>query len=146
MNRRVWCRCCCMPFSTILVVISCSPGLESSVLVSSWQVSSISSQVSKRWSEQCSWTSEEHPADPFHSLDNLKNQFVSVSLCRGSRVWCTLHGCVSHEWRFKHGGRGIHCTASCYSQPSHSTYIILNTSIQQFFSASYVNETVTSQI
>ena len=45
--------CCrCIPFSTILVVIPGSPGLESSVLVSSWQVCSINFQVSKRWAVQ----------------------------------------------------------------------------------------------
>ena len=34
-SELLMCGCCCMPFSTILVVNPGSPGLESSVLVSS---------------------------------------------------------------------------------------------------------------
>ena len=50
--------CCCMPFSTILVVNQRYPGLERSVLASSWQVCPISFQGSKRWGERSSWTGE----------------------------------------------------------------------------------------
>ena len=28
-----------------------------------------------------------HPVDPFHSLDNLKNQLASITFCRNSEVY-----------------------------------------------------------
>ena len=89
--------CCCMPFSTIIVVNPGYPGLESSVLVSSWRVCPIRFQGSKWWGERCSWTGEEHPTDPFHSLDNLKSQSASVSFYRSSKAYSGRSGAVT-EW------------------------------------------------
>ena len=40
---------------------------------------------------------EEHPADPFHSLDNLKSQSASVSFYRSSRAYSGRSGAVT-EW------------------------------------------------
>ena len=63
-------------------------------LVLSSQVCSINSHVSKRWVVQYNWTSEEHPADPFHILNNLKNQSASVSLCISARACSGQSGAV----------------------------------------------------
>ena len=39
-------------------------------------------------------TGEVRPADPFHSLDNLKNHFASVAFCRNSGVYNVQNGAV----------------------------------------------------
>ena len=67
------------------------PGPESSVSVSSWLACPITSQVTDHWGEPCNRTGEVHPVDPFHSLDNLKNQFV---FCRNSAVYNVRNGAV----------------------------------------------------
>ena len=58
------------------------PGPESSVSLSSRLACPISSQVTDHWGEPCNRTGEVHPVDPFHSLDKLKNHFVSIAFCR----------------------------------------------------------------
>ena len=56
-------------------------------------------------------TLDEHLVDPFHSLDNLKNQFASVAFCKNSEVCNVWNGSVialpivisingfPHHWR-----------------------------------------------
>ena len=88
-SELLMCGCCCMFSSTILLLFAhfnhphlVSPRylvLESSVLVSSWLTCPINSQVTGQWGEPYKWTGEVHPVDPFHSLDNLKNQLASVA-------------------------------------------------------------------
>ena len=34
--------------------------------------------------------------DPFHSLDNLKNEFASIAFCRNSEVYNVRNGAVIH--------------------------------------------------
>ena len=54
----------------------------------------ISSQVTDHGSELCNRTGEVHPVDQFHSLDNLKNHFASVTFCRNSGVYNVQNGAV----------------------------------------------------
>ena len=39
-------------------------------------------------------TGEVHPVDLFHSLENLKNHFASVTFCRNSGVYNVQNGAV----------------------------------------------------
>ena len=42
----------------------------------------------------CNRTDEVHPGDPFHSLDNLKNFFASITFCRHYVVCNVRNGAV----------------------------------------------------
>ena len=90
-----------IPYILLVVLVVCPlqpslsanpgcPGPESSVLVSSQLACPISSQVTNHWGERCNRTGEVHPVDPFHSLDNLKNHFVSIAFYRNSAVYNVL--------------------------------------------------------
>ena len=70
------------------------PGPECSVPVSSSLDCPISSQVTDHWGEPCNRTGEVHTVDPFHSLDNFKNQFASITFCRNSAVYNVRNGAV----------------------------------------------------
>ena len=85
----------------------CCPGLENSVPVSSRLACPISSQVTDHWSEPCNRTSEVHPVDPFHSLDNLKNHFALIAFCRNSVVYNVRNGAVI-ELSFVVSVKGFH--------------------------------------
>ena len=47
--------------------------------------------------ERYNGTGEEHPADPLHSLDNLKSQSASVAFYRSSKAYSGWSGAVT-EW------------------------------------------------
>ena len=99
--------CVCVVVGTVFVVVvvvcplqlslstnpGC-PGPESSVPVSSGRACPISLQVTDNWDEPCNRTGEVHPLDPFHTLDNLKNQFVSIAFCKNSAVYTVRNGAV----------------------------------------------------
>ena len=44
--------------------------------------------------EPCNLTGEVHPRDPFHSLDNLKDQLASIAFYRNSEVFNLRNGTV----------------------------------------------------
>ena len=54
----------------------------------------ISSQVTDHCGDPCNRTGEVHHVDPFHSLDNLNNIFVSITFCRNSVVCNVRNGAV----------------------------------------------------
>ena len=82
------------------------PGPESSILVLSRWACPISSQVTDHWGEPCNRTGEVHPMDPFHSLDNLKNHFASVTFCRNSGV-CNVQNLAVIKLSFVVSVRGF---------------------------------------
>ena len=46
------------------------------------------------WGESYNRTSDVDPVDPFHSLDNLKNQFASIAFWRNSEVYNVRNGAM----------------------------------------------------
>ena len=83
--------CPLQPSSSVNPGCSCP---ENSVTVSSRLAYPISSQVTYHWDEPCNRTGEEHPVDPFHSLDNMKNHFATIAFCRNSVVYKVRNGAV----------------------------------------------------
>ena len=50
--------------------------------------------MTDQWGEPCNRTSDVHPVDPLHSLDNLKNQFASIAFCRNTAAYNVRNGAV----------------------------------------------------